>query len=132
MFSAEGRLRRFRTAVTPAPDARSPDVFAFALSRMVSDWFGTLDSMWTKSLEVPVNTGGDNGGAGGGLLEQAPAPFHFNPWGVVEDNGRSAPASVFHPPVPSFYQADLLSARSPVMAECALFLDKDTNFHATE
>ena len=127
VYNAEGRIRRFRTAVAPPAGARSADVFVFALARMVSDWFGALDALWTKDLEAPV----DAAAVEGSLLERAPVPFHFNPWAMREDMGPGA-LFAFQPPVTSFYQADTLSAHSPTMAECTLFLERDTNFPATE
>jgi len=127
VFNAEGRLRRFRTAVSPAAGARSADVFVFALARMVSDWFGALDALWTKDLEAPV----DAASVEGSLVERAPVPFHFNPWLMRDDIGPGA-LFAFRAPVASFYQADTLSSRSPTMAECTLFLERDTNFVATE
>jgi NADH-quinone oxidoreductase subunit G len=123
VVSTEGRLRRFRTAVSPAPDARSTDVFVFALAKMVVDWAGSLEALWTAGAEVPCDAAEP-----GHLVDAAPAPFPLNPWGYSEPQG-AAPLFALPAPVPSFYTGgDLLAARSRTLGECALFLERDSNF----
>ena len=127
VLSAEGRLRRFRTAVAPPADARSLDVFVFALSKMVADWYGALEALWSHGAGVPCDASEP-----GHLVDAPPAPFHMNPWAHAEPQA-AAPLFAMHPPVTSFYTGgDLLSARSRTMGEAALFLERDSNFAGTE
>jgi NADH-quinone oxidoreductase subunit G len=127
VVSAEGRLRRFRTAATAPPEARSLDVLVFGLSKMVADWFGSLEALWSLGAEVPSDAAEP-----GHLVDAAPAPYHLNPWAHVEPQG-AAPAFAFPAPVRSFYTGgDVLAARSRTMGECALFLERDSNFAGNE
>ena len=128
VVNAEGRLRRFKAGVTAPVDSRSVDVFVFALSRMISDWYGALEALWTAGAEVPADASEP-----GHLVDAAPAPFAgYNPWAYSEP-ASVAPAFPFAPAVTSFYTGgDVISARSKTMGECALFLERDSNFPGNE
>lgn len=117
LFNIEGRLRRLQKVVTPSNNARSLESFLIALCRIQHNWQNVLQSFWNIEEELPITN----------ILEKEMPTFHINFLQKFEAQDK-APITPFTPTVLNFYLNDIISNNSVTMGECALFLQKDSNF----
>ncbi len=119
LFNIEGRLRKFYKVVTAPVQARSIETFLMALCRvqfLPSEWVGALNAFWMLKEELPMNV----------LAEKNVSNYFFNLLSYTEEGFRSS-KTIFMPAITNFYITDTISQNSPVMGECSLFLNENTN-----
>jgi len=61
-------------------------------------------------------------------FETLPTPFMFNPFTVSFDFSFSVPLALFAQPIRNFYLEDQVASTSVTMADCALYMNQQTNF----
>jgi hypothetical protein len=61
-------------------------------------------------------------------FETLPISFSFNPFKVTFDFTYIVPLALFTQPIRNFYLEDQVASTSVTMADCALYINQQTNF----
>ena len=114
LYNIEGRLRKLNKAITSVK-TRSLESFFAALSILTTSKQTALwESVWNFNADLSIEAQHD----------KIMPCFTFNPFlfnlGGDEVKGALFP---FAPAITNFYLNDIISLNSPVMGECALFLN---------
>lgn len=118
VYNIENRLRKFYKVVASPKNVRSLDSIITTLFEI---YFWDQDTLLKKfwALNEEINFAAN--------VEKDPINFDLN-FSNYQESNRKIVLSPFFPSIHNFYMTNSISANSPVMGECSLFLNLKTNF----